>query len=54
MPVERRTEIHRRRHRRQKLMKLRAKLAAAGNKEERKKIIEKIQRISPFVKIPEK
>lgn len=54
MSAERKTEIHRRRHRRDKLVKLRAKLAAASSKEERKKIVEKIRRISPFALIPEK
>lgn len=44
---ERQREIHRRRHRRKKLAKLRLKLATAKG-EEKKKILEKMHRISPM------
>jgi hypothetical protein len=50
--TERKKEILRRRQRRYKLLKLRAKLAAAGSKTEQQKIIEKIHKISPFYKLP--
>ncbi len=54
MATEREKEIRRRQHRRAKLRKLRAKLAAARSKEERQKIIEKIRKINPFLPIPER
>lgn len=54
MAIEREKEIRRRRHRRAKLRKLRAKLAAARGKEERQKIIEKIRKIHPFLSLPER
>jgi hypothetical protein len=47
MAIERKRELRRRRHRKEKLNKLRAKLAAARNKAEREAIIAKIMRISP-------
>lgn len=47
MTTERDREIKRRRHRRNKIKKLRAKLAEAGNKAEKEKIIAKIRKISP-------
>ena len=46
--VERRTELNRRYHRKQKLNKLKAKLANAKDQREKDKIIEKIRRISPW------
>jgi len=47
MATEREREIKRRRHRRDKIKKLRAQLAEAGNKAEKEKIIAKIRKISP-------
>jgi hypothetical protein len=51
MTSERAREIKRRRHRRDKIKKLRARLAEAGNKAEREKIIEKIRKVSPTAPI---
>ena len=47
--VERDREIARRRHRRNKLQKLRKQFAAASNKSQKQAIVEKVQRISPLV-----
>ena len=47
MATEREREIKRRRHRKDKIKKLRAQLAEAGNKAEKEKIIAKIRKISP-------
>ncbi len=47
MATEREREIRRRRHRRKKLKYLRGRLAKATSDAERRKIIEKIRRISP-------
>ena len=47
MTSERDREIKRRRHRRDKIRKLRAKLASASNKAEKEKIIAQIRKISP-------
>ena len=47
MTSERDREIRRRRHRKDKIKKLRAKLASASNKAEKDKIIAKIRKISP-------
>ena len=47
--VERDREIARRRHRRNKLQKLRKQFAAANNKSQKQAIVEKVQRISPLV-----
>ena len=47
MTSERDREIKRRRHRKDKIRKLRAKLAEASNKAEKEKIIAKIHKISP-------
>lgn len=47
MTTERAREIKRRRHRKDKIKKLRAKLAEIGNKAEKEKIIAKIRKISP-------
>ncbi|MEW6287277.1 MAG: DUF6800 family protein [Chloroflexota bacterium] len=51
--VRRRHELLRRRHRREKIEKLKKRLAAA-TKPEREKLIAKIHRISPFEPVPEK
>ena len=47
MISERRREIKRRRHRKDKIKKLRTQLAEASNKAEKEKIIAKIRKISP-------
>lgn len=52
--VRRSRELLRRRHRREKIEKLKKKLAAAAAKPERDKLIAKIHRISPFEPVPEK
>ena len=46
MAIERKSEIKRRRHRRGKIKKLRARLAEAGNRAEKEKIIAKIRKVS--------
>ena len=47
--VERRIELDRRYHRKAKMKKLKAKLAAAGtNQAEREKVMGKIHKLSPF------
>ena len=45
--VERRIELTRRYHRKKKMLKLKARLAAAVNEGERQKILAKILRLSP-------
>jgi hypothetical protein len=52
--VERKTELKRRRHRRQKMLKLKARLAAAKDARERDQILKKILRVSPTWKEPAK
>ena len=47
MASERAREIKRRRHRKDKIKKLRAQLVEAANKAEKEKIIAKIHKISP-------
>ena len=47
MTSERDREIKRRRHRKNKIKKLRAQLAEASNKAEKERIIAKIRRVSP-------
>jgi hypothetical protein len=47
MASEREREIKRRRHRKDKIKKLRAQLAEASNKAEKEKIIAKIRKVSP-------
>lgn len=47
MAIERKSEIKRRRHRRNKIRKLRAKLTQTSNKAERDKLAAKIRRVSP-------
>ncbi len=46
--VERRMELDRRYHRKKKMFKLKAKLAAAKDDKERQTILDKIKRISPW------
>jgi hypothetical protein len=46
MAIERKSEIKRRRHRKNKIRKLRARLAQAGNKAEKEKIVAKIRKVS--------
>jgi hypothetical protein len=45
--VERRIELTRRYHRKKKMLKLKARLAAAANEGERQKVVAKILRLSP-------
>ena len=47
MTSERDREIKRRRHRKNKIKKLRAQLAEASNKAEKERIIAKIRKVSP-------
>jgi len=47
MATEREREIKRRRHRKDKIKKLRARLAEAANKADKEMIIAKIRKISP-------
>jgi hypothetical protein len=54
MASEREREIRRRRHRKDKIRKLRARLAEAGNKAEKEKIIAKIRKVSLTAPIDEK
>jgi hypothetical protein len=51
MASEREREIKRRRHRKDKIKKLRAQLAAASNKADKEKIIAKIRKVSPTAPI---
>ena len=46
--IERKSELKRRRHRREKIRKLRAKLSHAKNPTEANAIVTKIKAISPF------
>jgi hypothetical protein len=46
--VERKSELKRRYHRRKKMLKLKAKLAAAKDQRERETILKKIHVISPW------
>ncbi|HZT82787.1 MAG TPA: DUF6800 family protein [Gemmataceae bacterium] len=50
--VERRSELNRRYHRKQKMAKLKAKLAAAKDQREREAIIKRIHKISPWWQEP--
>ncbi len=50
--VERKIELRRRHHRKKKMRKLKARLAAAADNRERDKILAKIHRLSPFWKAP--
>lgn len=51
--VERRVELRRRYHRKKKMLKLKAKLAAATDPKDREKILYKIHCLSPFWTEPE-
>ncbi|MBV9124219.1 MAG: hypothetical protein JO112_12750 [Planctomycetes bacterium] len=51
--VERRTELKRRYHRKQKLTKLKARLAAAKDSRDREHILRKIHLLSPWWTEPE-
>ena len=46
--VERKSELKRRRHRREKMFKLKSRLAAAKDGRERENILKKIRMLSPF------
>jgi len=46
--VERKIELRRRRHRREKMLKLKHKLETAKDARERDLIVKKIHRLSPF------
>ncbi len=46
--VERRSELNRRYHRKEKMHKLKQRLAKAQTPQEREKILDKIFRLSPF------
>jgi hypothetical protein len=46
--VERKTELKRRQHRKQKMFKLKAKLAAAKDPHAKEQILAKIHRLSPW------
>ena len=50
--VERRSELKRRYHRKQKMTKLKAKLASAKDVRDREKILAKIHRLSPWWQEP--
>jgi hypothetical protein len=52
--VERRKELNARYHRKKKMAKLKAKLAAAKDGRDREAILNKIHRISPWWKEPQK
>jgi hypothetical protein len=46
MAIERKSEIKRRRHRKDKIKKLRTQLAGASSKAEKEKLVAKIRKIS--------
>ena len=50
--VERKTELKRRRHRAKKMLKLKAKLAAAKDGRERDQLLHKIHLLSPWWQEP--
>lgn len=50
--TERKREIHRRRHRKAKVAKLKAKYLAATSKAEKERIAAKIKRLSFYVQLP--
>jgi hypothetical protein len=52
--IERKTELKRRRARREKIRKLRAKIARAKSQHEADQIAQRIKRISPFWQPPPK
>jgi hypothetical protein len=51
---ERKTELKRRRHRRQKMLKLKGKLVTAKDARDREQIIKRIQRVNPMWTEPAK
>jgi hypothetical protein len=51
--VERRTELNRRYHRKKKMAKLKAKLAAARDPRDRDAILKKIHILSPWWEMPD-
>ncbi len=53
MTSERDREIKRRRHRRDKVRKLRARLERTSDVRQRSAVIRKIQRVSPNAPVPE-
>jgi len=46
--VERKIELRRRRHRREKMRKLKSRLAAAKDAREKEQVLRKIHALSPF------
>jgi len=52
--VERKKELRRRRHRREKMLKLKSRLGAAKDGREREQILKKIRRLSPLWSEPAK
>jgi hypothetical protein len=52
--VERKSELKRRRHRREKMFKLKTRLATAKEGREREQILKKIRRLSPMWTEPAK
>lgn len=54
MATERQREIKRRRHRRNKVKKLRAQLEKTSDSRRRTAIINKIQRVSPAAPVPDR
>jgi len=52
--VERKSELKRRQHRRKKLLKLKARLAAAKDGRERDQVLRKIHVLSPWWKEPQR
>lgn len=52
MATERQREVRRRRHRREKLRYLRARLARTTDPREREWLVQKIRKISPRAPIP--
>lgn len=54
MATERQRELRRRRHRREKLRYLGARLARTTDPRERERLIQKIRKISPRAPIPER
>jgi len=53
MRTEKDRQLARRRRRKRKLRYLRARLARTADPEERKRLIEKIRRVSPTAPVPE-
>ncbi|MBI4523362.1 MAG: hypothetical protein HY695_06060 [Deltaproteobacteria bacterium] len=51
MPLPRMTELHRKRSRRAKLAKLRRRYRESKSQDEKAKILEKVSRVAPGVKL---